>query len=173
MTTFRQGDLDGMCGVYALINGVNLLVPKSEDYFETFMNACIHILHGEAGNPNFFVQGIGLNEMFRLLHGVVRPNFPIHYQRPFARNARISIGRYWEACRDFLNGERKAILLALALDKYQHWTVVSSMNDKHMKFCDSGDWNAVKRASVTTKAKGTRKPVRVYPAQTFFLSCKG
>lgn len=172
MRAFQQGSLDGMCGVYALINAVNLVTPRPEEDFELMMKACVHAIHEQTATPYFFVQGIGMHEMIQLFRMVVRPNFPIVYKRPFARNAGVSLNQYWKTCRAFLEEEHRAILLALATQEEQHWTVVSAMADKHLRLLDSGEWNAIKRASITTKAGKTRKPVRIFPAQSFFLQRK-
>ena len=32
MKPLRQGDLDGLCGVYAVLNVTQLLVPKARDW---------------------------------------------------------------------------------------------------------------------------------------------
>lgn len=169
MTLFRQGDLDGLCGVYALINAVEIISPRPEAHVETLMKACIHALYIRNGTPFFFLQGIGLHEMIHLLRMVVRPNFSIRYKRPFARNAGVSLTAYWDACRVFLDEDGRTVITVLASNNIQHWTVVAAMSDRCLFLMDSDGLNRVKRTEITVRPGKVKRLFRVFPAQTFFL----
>lgn len=170
MTLFRQGDLDGLCGVYALINAVEIIAPRPEECVETLMKACIHALYIRNGTPFFFLQGIGMNEMIHLLRMVVRPNFSIQYQRPFARNAGVTLGEFWRICRAFLDEDGRSVITVLAANNIQHWTVIASMSDHCLFLMDSDGWNRVNRAALTVKPGKVKRQFRVFPSQTFFLN---
>ncbi len=167
---FRQGDLDGLCGVYALINAVRMVEPRPDHYYEAVMGACILVLYRKNESPFFFMQGIGMHEMIHLIQKVMRPNYGVQCRRPFARNAGASLNEYWKACAGFLEKDHRAVLMAFKANNMEHWSVIVSMNDMHINLLDSDGWRAIKRASLTMKKGKTRKPVQIYPAQTFFMS---
>src|SRR3954467_14554555 len=89
LTPYRQGRLDGLCGVYALINALRLLCPRlDEDACERVFCALIQARARQTARPLTVISG-GLSrpELLRLI-GV--------WQRFAAREFGIIVRAYQE-----------------------------------------------------------------------------
>jgi hypothetical protein len=78
MKPLRQGDLDGMCGVYATINAIQFLVPKARDY--DFQNKLMVHIVGKIYTATDVTGGgdeIKLTKVFEYARGMVSSTLKI------------------------------------------------------------------------------------------------
>lgn len=166
---FQQGDLDGLCGVYAFINALRLVRPIPEQHCESVMQACLQLLFTKTGKPWFFIKGIGLNDMTDLFKGIARTNYGIGYHRPFARNSRVPLAEFWQAGQDFLEQGQRAVVVAVEALHEHHWTVVQTWSVMHLELLDSDGWGRIHRTRVKIGRASNPEFVGICPAQTFFV----
>jgi hypothetical protein len=175
MNSYRQGDLDGLCGLYSVINASRLVVgemrlPKSSELF----HSCIRKIESKCSLPEVVCYGFGQNIMIALLRDVIMPVLPIRYSRPFCRAKDIPIDEYWTACKNFLDGaQNRAVILSYYTnwDYYLgHWTVVSGASEKRMVLFDSWNRKILVRRHCTTAQHSAEHSTFIVPTPTFFIS---
>src|SRR3954466_6718773 len=69
LTFYRQGQLDGLCGVYALINSLRLLCPRlDEEACEAAFYALIRARARQTASPLAVISaGLSRREMLKLI----------------------------------------------------------------------------------------------------------
>ena len=137
---YRQGRLDGLCGVYALINALRLLCPRlDEDACERAFCALIRARARQTTSPVAVISGgLSRRELLRLLGpwqrfaakelGVALSVSPLKVSEPSLRGI-------WRGLRRVLDGQSIAIL---GLDGAErHWTVVYAATERTLRVADS------------------------------------
>ncbi len=170
---FRQGDLDGLCGAYALLNAARLIVGPDKDHdYETAMMACNYALNKRSGEALVYVTGVSFLEMIHLLKTVIRPNFKVTYKRPFARSGDLDLDVYWTMCEDFLRRGNRAIVFGIECEDFLHWTVATAFTHQRIILWDSSGGDEIQKQDCATQGKG-RDHIRIFPSQTFFMEGMG
>lgn len=139
---FSQGDLDGLCGIYSVVNAIRLLCPeiRKEQSGELF-GALIARLRKEGRPPNEFVsRGIEATELWRLVRTAQRFMKGEYSIRIVAKPLELHRHRrryeeMWLALKAVLNDNGVVILGLSGL--HGHWTVAYRASDKAMHFFDS------------------------------------
>lgn len=139
---FSQGDLDGLCGIYSVVNAIRLLCPETrkEQSGELF-SALIARLRKEGRPPNEFVsRGIEATELWRLVRtaqrfmkgefGVRIAAQPLKLHRHRRRYEEM-----WLTLKAVLNDQAVAIIGLSGL--HGHWTVAYRASDKAAHLFDS------------------------------------
>jgi hypothetical protein len=149
----RQGEIDGMCGVYAVLNACRLLSVTGDERLTSdlrwdqskrlFRALCLSRTTRDLF-PDIVCKGTEGPGMSRLI-GVAQRWSLRHSRRsvevaqPAQRHRAASVHDYFDALRDALRaerGERKAFILGLG-PPWNHWTVVRRVRDKEVDFFDS------------------------------------
>src|SRR5215207_4040493 len=124
---YRQGRLDGLCGVYALINALRLLCPRlDEDACERVFCALIRARARQAASPLAVISGgLSRRELFRLIGP---------WQRFAARELGVSepsLRGLWRSLCRALDGKSVAIL---GLDGAErHWTMAYAATERTLR----------------------------------------
>lgn len=67
---YRQGDLDSLCGIYAVINGIKFAVRQHQKLTEahalSLFEALIRRSTREGGNPTAVIDGLGWTAVWDL-----------------------------------------------------------------------------------------------------------
>ena len=137
MHLHHQGDLDGLSGVYALINAVELLCGPLE-HDETRHLFRLMLTHLDVRGPlaRHCSDGILSNGMASLLSGVVCRYYPIQRFKPFHRQARVSKQQFLDTLAAFLQQPKRLALVGLS-GRYRHWTLVYRVTDQTLFTYDS------------------------------------
>ena len=139
---FEQGDLDGLCGVYAVVNATRLAAHphrrlRAADCYDLFA-ALLAELADEGRLRGFVAAGLGGRVMARLLrradrwlrkrHGLV-----LEVSRPFAKRDQPEP----DACLRVLTGHLARPGTAAIVGSDEHWTVVRGVTPKRLLLADS------------------------------------
>lgn len=160
-----QGDLDGLCGVYAMINAIRLLAPElSEDDEKSLFYVLLETLSNAGVELDEIVAfGIGKNNMRSLVSAA----------REFLREycdvgltvewldlggAEPRLSRIWSRLRRETEERRVAIVGLSGI--HEHWTVVRRVTRKTMLLYDS---DALSRLNRSNCGVGTRARHRIRP----------
>jgi len=160
---YRQGRLDGLCGVYALINALRLLCPRlDEDACERAFCALIEAHARHAASPLTVIQGgLSRRELLRLI-GV--------WQRFGAREFGItvtvsqltvsepSLRGLWRGLCRALDGRSVAIVGLDGVER--HWTVAHATTPRTLQVTDSSGLRAILRAHCTVERTRVRYQLR-------------
>ena len=177
-----QGDLDGLCGLYSLLNAVQWALysysrgsartrglPKLLSYREqeALFDTLVAALGQRRPHATFVTGGIHAFELTRLLR-VSREWLSIHrkadlaLRRPFYRQRTIATRRVLARLREHLAAPGSAAIIAVEA----HWTVVRGAPKRRVRVLDSGGWMFMTIGSETHR--GARRDA-FQPSSVFLL----
>lgn len=152
-TPFRQGDLDGLCGVYAVVNAVRLVLQTHgrirRELYNDFYQQLVDEVDRLYGFGKVSQDGMSTREIGRLLRQastVARSclGYDLEIRRPLLSRRRQSIKRAVDHLSLELKLPGTALLLGLE-GKYSHWTVAHRITRTFILLHDSAGF---KRLSI-------------------------
>ena len=173
---FRQGELDSLCGIYAVLNALTALCPDFDgELGAVIFRKMVKVLGTTADRPlaalhvgmsQDLVQAmldVGCREVERVLDVKIRSRpFPTFDEHP-------TLGALWSCLQGELSHKQVAILGVSGAD--EHWTVAYAVTDKVIRLVDSQNWSVLRRGRCTTKPARTR--FRLDPAAIVLVRRKG
>ena len=139
---FEQGDLDGLCGVYAVVNATRLAAHphhrlRAADCYGLFAALLAELAH-EGRLRGFVATGLGPRVMNRLLRRAdrwlrKRHGLALEVSRPFAKRDQPGS----EECLRVLAEHLARPGTAAIVGSDEHWTVVRADTPKRLLLADS------------------------------------
>ncbi len=171
---YRQGDLDGLCGVYSAINAVRALCPEidGDDAGWLFDHLVRHLSDNGNAASGAVANGIGCGDEARLLAKAVRYVAEEHdielglSRLPKALRRAADIDRLWQALAEAVSPTCVAVL-GLA-GRHEHWTVAIEVSPQQIRLYDSGEISALRRRHCTMRK--TASNIRLTPVQVFLIA---
>ena len=151
-----QGDLDGLCGLYSLLNAVQWALyshrigstrtrrfPQllSDAEQQALFDTLVAALYKRRPHATFVTAGISALELTRLLR-ISREWLSVHrnadlvFRRPFYRQRTIATRRVLARLAKHLTTPGSAAIITLE----DHWTVVRGAANRRVRVVDSGGW---------------------------------
>lgn len=162
---FVQGDLDALCGVYCVANVIaQLHGPFEEDDYLQLWNSLIRAIQDRKAFPRWLTEGMGCQEVQRMLKAFDGGQYPIRYRKPFYRKSKVSIGEFWASLQSFVRPNRVVIL---ATD--EHWTVVVCVDGHKLKLADSTGIKTINRNECGIGYRAIKKQYRLLPEHAFYI----
>lgn len=169
---YQQGDLDGLCGVYALVNAVDYLCgPLTKDEAQDLFEQILTYLESRAPLAQRCVEGIMINQIASILKDVICKQYPIQRYRPFHRQPRISKQRYLQTLRKFLRQSNTLVLVALE-GHYSHWTLIRRITGRTLITYDSTHLRYLLKRSCSMFNRHVVKRHWLLPTQTYLLKSR-
>ena len=170
---FRQGDLDGLCGIYSAVNAVRALCPEigGDDACWLFDHLVQHLPKVTANASAIIANGIGCGDETRLLLKAKRYVAEEHdidlglRRLPRAVRRSADIDGLWQAIARALSPTCVAVL-GLA-GRHAHWTVAVAVTPQQLRLYDSGEMSVLRRSHCTLRTTSTRTSLS--PAQVFLM----
>jgi hypothetical protein len=161
----RQGSLDGLCGVYSVVNAVRLLCPEVDlETAEHLFDQLTQKLLRTVGNHTTAVTwGIGRLMLRSLIDEAVTymlDEFDIQLKaRRLPKEIRQGCSRdqLWQALEEMVSPTCVAIL-GLA-GQHSHWTVASHVSAVSIRLFDSGRLQALRRGRCTVRKTNKRHQI--------------
>lgn len=142
LSPLRQGDLDSLCGVYAVINAVRKSAHRhrlGSDDWKSLFDLLVEAQEEKGDTAASVTQGIFSKRLWRLARKAVSycrsRSIPMTASRPISRS-------YWPAL-DLpawlsVQADRPATAVVLGLvEPWDHWTVLNRVGQRHITFYDS------------------------------------
>ena len=165
----QQGNLDGLCGVYSILNATRCVTgPINDQEARNLFLSIIDYLHAKKGSLQFFVDGISIHDIGSVLRDIVEPNYSVIRTKPFAKKGDVGLANFWEHMSEFLSRPSRAIILGLT-GKYDHWTVAKSITENRLTLLDSDRLYWINRGAVTTGTPTARRAHGIPPNFAYFL----
>jgi hypothetical protein len=170
---YRQGDLDGLCGVYSIVNAVRVICPEvdgdtAEDMFDVLMQKLLRT----EDNPSMAVTwGIGRRTMTHLVTEAITyvlDEFDIRLRTqclPKSVQQVGTLGRLWDHLERTISPRRVAIL-GLG-GKHSHWTVAVKVTPLRIRLCDSDQISFLQRRRCTIARAAKQHSIR--PHHVFLI----
>ena len=154
---FRQGDLDGLCGVYAIVNAMRLLCPKldrakAERLFEALLR---ELPQGRTDcGPAAICHGVSrgcLRRMITVTRRQVRQEFGVAIRLECLGNAAsridapIRLEWLWATLAEKF--DTGAIAIVGIGGRHNHWSVAMTITPRMLWLADSSGMQAVRRGA--------------------------
>ena len=186
LAAHQQGDLDSLCGIYAIINAVRYLkdIKGWKSQAELMKRILDHM--EEKGMTKTTVRlttdGTLLYEMASALKHIVCPKYKIHRSKPYSKNQQTTLDQFLLHCQAFLEqkdkqrGESKAnskaIILTAIGGKHDHWTLIKQITASRILLYDSSGLSYLGREYCCLRDDELQKTHSIYPTCTYFLWIK-
>ena len=172
-STYLQGHLDCLCGVYSVINAAKLVhgglrLDKAWDLFYE----CLKHIEERKRLFRDLTGGLSSSDLKALLRNVLAWDHEITVKRPFSRVGGIRFGSYLYSIRQFLEGgENRAVIVCFAAGwDLPHWAVIKSVSKQYIILSDSAGCKRISRKRLTIRKATSCKPVLLATKETYFLS---
>jgi hypothetical protein len=160
---YRQGRLDGLCGVYTLINALRLLCPRlDEDDCERVFCALIRARARQTASPLAVISGgLSRREMLRLLGSWQRyaaREFGIMLTVNRLKVSEPTLHNIWRGLCRALDGKSVAIVGLDGVER--HWTVAHAATKRTLRVADSSGLRVIFRSQCTVGRTRLRYQLR-------------
>ncbi len=144
---FKQGHLDGLCGIYAIVNGLRLVLERrlTESKCEQLFDFLTQYAIEEQGVLDLVSEGVGQRQMRQLLavsleyleECVLRRVMPrISITQPWRRKSSQVGVNYIENINKRFNRDRSAAIIGIE-HPINHWSVLRAKDANTLHFFDS------------------------------------
>jgi hypothetical protein len=160
---YRQGRLDGRCGVYTLINTLRLLCPRlDEEACERVFCALILALDRQAPSPLAVISGgLSRRELLRLIglwQRFAAKEFGITLTVSRLKASEPTLRGIWRGLCRALDGQSVAIVGLDGVER--HWTVVHAATERTLRVADSSGLRVIFRSQCTVGRTSLRYQLR-------------
>ena len=177
MTPHYQGRLDGLCGVYSIINALHAKLNwSSADAKEAFTFLCKEINLVDGRLHEVIVDGMGPKLLGHLLDRLsaeflAKRNVPLARKFAFRTAPASNLKEYWDRLESHLALEGAFSVILRLAGRYDHWTVVAGMSSRSIEVFDSDMLKRIsRRYSTVSDACDSGRIHHLSPTQTFLLS---
>lgn len=163
----KQGNLDGLCGVYAVINAINSLLPDTKDCSMNELFAiCINKLDNRTNLAKTILHGMSIHMIKEMLNDCKKfineyTNYQLEYE--FLTNNRRRINAVINDIKNDLNYSNTAVLVGVAGPGFRHWTTITKNFDDKIKFHDSDGLGKISISELTSGKRTASKEYNIQP----------
>lgn len=157
---YRQGDLDGLCGVYSIVNALRYVLHLREKQCRQLFKRLIKALEQDCPRLHQpLLHGMHFRQVKRLVtaagKGRLRGEKPNFAARPLRlKRDQHTLPHLWAALGRELGPTCVAIVgITGATD---HWCVVYRVTPKTLWLLDSDGWTYMRRSRCTVRTTRTR-----------------
>lgn len=152
---FRQGHLDGLCALYAVLNAFRLCLgdhPLSDQIWPALFGYLVDGLASETEFASLTLNGVPATAMNGLLGNAtafMKDAYGIELivHRPIDGRERLSAKEVLTRLGALSRHPKTALLLWLKLDsQIRHWTVVEKVRARSLSLIDSAGYPRLKRS---------------------------
>ena len=168
---YQQGDLDGLCGIYATINAAKLIsnIINTEEWQEIFLKI-LKLQIKQRKSVLFMVHGLNDSKVGKILQRIISHNLHIKYKRPFKRRKKVGISEYWDHLYEFLNGQdQRSAIIWYETRNQCHWTAVADITLNRLYLFDSIGRKTINRKLCSTTKISKETPILIDFSATFYL----
>src|SRR4051812_44448621 len=161
---YRQRRLDGLCGLYALVNALRLLCPRlDEDACERVFYALIRARTRQTASPlTVIADGLSRRELLQLLDPwqrfVAKKVGGILTVERLKMSEEPSLRGIWRSLYRALDGKSVAIIGLDGIER--HWTVAYAATERTLRVADSSGLRAIFRCQCTVARTSLRYQLR-------------
>lgn len=186
-TPYFQGNIDGLCGFYGIINAFQCLFPATfseDDAWELMVALCEKLAHKF---PAVIWRGAGVEDTVALFEAAQEYaaktkhlGGTLHVTRPFARRKMERMQDFWKEIADFLEeggrGKIKRVAFVGIGHPDNHWTVATRVTPRSVTFFNSWELKRLALRQFTISrdvAKANGGMHKIDTRQTFLMERQG
>ena len=161
---YQQGRLDGLCGLYALINALRLLCPRlDEDACERVFCALIRARARQTASPLAVIShGLSRRELVQLIdpwRRFVRKELGIKLTVERLKVSEPTLPGLWQGLCEALDGGQSVAIVGLD-GAARHWTVAYAATERTLRVADSCGLRMIFRSRCTMGRTSLRYRLR-------------
>lgn len=140
---YKQGNLDGLCGVYAVINAIGSILPENnlDKFLPELFNVCINKLDRRTKLAKTIINGMSISMIKEMLNDCMEymnDRYILKYKCICEDRKRID-GIINDIKNSLSNNKNIAIIIGITCEDFSHWTTINKKFIKTIKFYDSDD----------------------------------
>ena len=171
MEPYRQGDLENLCGLYALINATRLAAPMltKEECQEVYL-ASLRWLRKRKGFLGILNEGLAVHTLLSLHKAVFQRQWPkITLHRAFPRKP-ASAEEFWSRMEEEASRANQGMFIGIGGDE-NHWSAVREITGSRICLFDSCGRQFLNRSLCGYSDEQNKKYV-IGPGYVFLLRCE-
>lgn len=151
-----QGELDGLCGMYAIANAYERC--GCQDVDDVFRTACSGL--SQRRWPKVLWEGTTFADMQRMIKACkdqCEPTISVRY--PFSgKNEPRSNDSYWKDLKGIFRDREARCAIVNMTKPWLHWVVIFPDTERRIWFTDSGETETDYRKNIASLYAGKRSP---------------
>jgi hypothetical protein len=164
---YKQGRLDGLCGIYATVNAMHLLCAEfsEHDAINLFHDLLLSLDYRGAtcaDRAAFGIEPLTLPRVLRTARTFMRNVFDLNIiVAPIKEE--VALDRLWHRLR--VHTEQQGVAIIGLTGQHDHWTVVRRATPRLLFLSDSGDLHRLQRrfcSVAENRARHRIDPLTVY-----------
>ena len=168
MSPHRQGSIDQLCGIYAVLNSARLVLAPQR-IPSRLLGRCVGALIKKKGTADFINKGTDITDIAHLLKSVICLEYPIERFKPFHTRSDVPLDTYWNEVGKFLGEPNRALIVLFHTIYMGHWSVVRKADENKMYLFDSNGTKDLVRENCILEEPTVAKHQQLFPTQTYFL----
>ena len=176
---YRQGDLDGLCGVYAIANAIRCLRPSlTQQQADTLFRHLMRVVRSlDTGRVAIAHKGLTHKQMHRLIATASEHMLKTHRVELVVHDVPDDIRRRWSVAALWrLIGRhvaRNRVVLLGIFGRHDHWTLAVGITPGQITLCDSGDLRVLRRSFCAVRRQQDRPGLNIIRARDVVaLGCR-
>jgi hypothetical protein len=172
----QQGDLDGLCGIYATVNALKAILANSGvelDCELLFNEICVH-LEKRGWLADVVRNGLNSRKLAQnvidIARAYVRKRYQINVKRKSLPRRRMPLNLFWNTISKHVQHSGASSVILGLEGKHDHWTCIRKITANALHLSDSDGLKRLNRSQCTTaRPTVNRRPHRLCIAQTWCL----
>ncbi|WP_298331567.1 hypothetical protein [Asticcacaulis sp.] len=171
-----QGNLDGLCGVYSVVNAAIHLSPQriSQDNVKELFRALCSELGRLEKLEDALVDGMKVRTLGVLLDCAsnhLNDRYGYEIKRKIAFNSHPqSLQEFWVKIAEHVAIHEKGSVILSLSGKHKHWTVVDAISDTSISLIDSDGLKRIARDRCTVQVEKGKRHHELWGTETYLLS---
>jgi hypothetical protein len=172
MQAHQQGSLDGLCGLYSLVNAVRLVMNTlDDDQCDSLFAQSLAVLEQKKSLAHFMTNGLSSRDLSLVFKKVIQEELPVQKFMPFHKKSAVPLSIYWDTIMTFLSGgPQRAVILGLETKDWSHWSVGQAATTRRLILFDCDGRKQLTRKHCTTGEITRGRPTKLSPYETCFFS---
>lgn len=155
----RQGHLDGLCGIYAVVNAAKAVLGKSvagdEEILFLFRTLCRSV----SAWPLTLWEGLNFEELIDIVdrticHNTILNKLDISY--PFTKSTPQSSDQFWQRFHEIFERNSGAYAVIGMTHPHLHWVTATPKSRKQLSIIDSSPCGDIRVKNISQIFAGER-----------------
>lgn len=170
----QQGNLDSLCGIYAVINAMNLVYPMRRQDRVLLFKHLITTLRRDEYVVMALLSGTYKRHMNIMLaaaagHMFRQQKAPVTVRTLFRSCKGVSMEMYFKKLEEFLKQKNCAVIINL-MGRLNHWSCVREITKTSLLLEDSYGYHYVRKSTCFLDEYSYQKGHLIIPTQTWGIS---
>lgn len=159
-----------LCGVYSLVNIVQLLSPKSKIKSQKlFFKMLRHLEKNKHQNLSITItNGLSFKDMKQLFKVFFKAE-NLCWELPFHIRDEPDLNQYWNVLLNLLKVNKKSCVFIRLRGTHNHWTIVRAMTENSLTLFDSDGLSRINRRNCCIQSIESNKSHLLWPRNTVFI----